>query len=71
MLDCMSGMSIVAACHGRQGWRSVGCNVSGCQDAGDVTAVGALWEQNLKSLLDDVVIARCLLGEYTVDMRWV
>lgn len=70
MFNCMSGMSILAACHGRQGWRSVGCNVSGCKDAGDiidVTAVAASWEQNLKSLVDDVVIGRCLLGEYIVD----
>ena len=66
MLNYMSRMSILAACHGRQGWRSVGCNVSGCLDAGDiidVTAVGALWEQNLKSLVDDIVITPCLLGE--------
>ena len=49
----------------------MGYNVSGRQDAGDITAVRALWERNLKSLVDDVVIAKCLLGEYIVDMRWV
>ena len=40
-----------------------GVHVSGCQDARDVTAVGALRERDFKSPVVDIVTARCLIGE--------